>query len=55
LEEYFSTNPLGGGAKFNHYRPARFFAEKVSTLSIPAATLDRFETAFTAANALLES
>ena len=55
LEEYFSTNPLGGGAKFNHYRPARFFAEKVSTLSIPAATLDRFETAFKAANALLKS
>ena len=55
LEEYFSTNPLGGGVKFNHYRPARFFAEKVSTLSIAAATLDRFETAFKAANALLDS
>ena len=55
LEEYFATHPLGGGATFNHYRPARFFAEKVSTLSIPAATLDRFETAFKAANALLKS
>ncbi len=55
LEEYFATYPLGGGAKFNHYRPARFFAEKVSTLSIQAATLDRFETAFKAANALLNS
>lgn len=55
LEEHFSTNPLGGGAKFNHYRPARFFAEKVSTLSIPAATLDRFEASFKAANALLKS
>ena len=55
LEEYFSRKPLGGGATFNHYRPARFFAEKVSTLQIPAVTLDRFETAFKAANALLKS
>lgn len=55
LEEYFSTKPLGGGAVFNHYRPARYFAEKVSSLSIPVATLDRFETAFKAANALLKS
>lgn len=55
LEEYFSTKPLSGGATFNHYRPARFFAEKVAMLSIPAATLDRFETAFKAVNALLKS
>ena len=55
LEEYFSTKPLGGGATFNHYRPARFFAEKVSTLSIPLAILERFEKAFKATNALLKS
>ncbi len=55
LEEYFSTKPLGGGAVFNHYRPARYFTEKVSTLSIPVATLDRFEEAFKAANALLKT
>jgi hypothetical protein len=55
LEEYFSTKPLVGGAKFNHYRPARFFAEKVSTLAISDATLDRFEAAFKAVNALLTS
>jgi AAA ATPase domain len=53
LEEHFSTNPLVGGTKFNHYRPARYLAEKVSTLSIPDAVLNRFETAFKAANALL--
>ncbi|MBE3039739.1 MAG: AAA family ATPase, partial [Chloroflexi bacterium] len=55
LEEYFSTNPLGGGTTFNHYRPARLLAEKVSADSIPDATFDRFETAFKAANALLKS
>ncbi|MCG3117694.1 MAG: ATP-binding protein [Candidatus Manganitrophus sp. SA1] len=54
LDEYLSENPLNGGAKFNHYRPARYFSERVSTLSIPADTLDRFETAFNAANVLLK-
>ena len=54
LDEYFAASPLAGGAKFNHYRPARFFAEKVSTLSIPDATLERFEQAFKAVNALLK-
>jgi predicted ATP-dependent endonuclease of OLD family len=54
LEEYFSANPLTGGAMFSHYRPARFLAENVSTLSIPDATLDRFEEAFRAANGLLK-
>ena len=53
LEEYFSAKPLKGSAKFNHYRPARYLAEKISTLTIPNATLDRFEAAFKAANALL--
>jgi hypothetical protein len=54
LDEYFSKNPLQGGDTFNHYRPARLFAEKMSTLSIPDSTLDRFETAFRAVNALLK-
>ncbi len=53
LEEYFSRNPLRDGAKFNHYRPARLLTETVSGVSISDATLDRFETAFKAANALL--
>ncbi len=55
MEDYFDRKPLKAGAKFNHYRPARFFAEKVSTLVIPGATLDRFETAFKAVNTLLAS
>ncbi|MDQ3563096.1 MAG: hypothetical protein M3436_02790 [Pseudomonadota bacterium] len=41
VADYFVKNPLKAGATFNHYRPARFFAEKVSTLVIPDATLDR--------------
>jgi hypothetical protein len=44
---------MRGSARFNHYRPARFFPEKVSTLTIPDATLGRFEAAFKAVNALL--
>lgn len=55
LEEYFSANPPDGGVVFNHYRPARFLAENASSLTIPNATLDRFESAFKAANALLTS
>src|SRR3984885_12255392 len=55
LDEHFSTNPLSGGTKFNHYRPARFLAERLSTFPIPDATLLRFETAFKAANDLLRS
>lgn len=53
LEEYFAAHPLSGGAQFNHYRPARFLAERAPTLPIPNDTLDRFEAAFKAANALL--
>ena len=55
LQEYLSTKPLTGGVKFNHYRPARRLAEKVTTYSIPDTTLDRFEKAFEAVNALLPS
>ena len=55
IENYFRSNPMKAGTNFNHYRPARFFAEKVSTLAIPNATLDRFEAAFQAVNALLTS
>jgi hypothetical protein len=55
IEDYFGENPLKTGVKFNHYRPARFFAEKVSSLAIPNPTLDRFESAFKTINALLAS
>lgn len=53
LEEALKSKPLKGGA-FSHYRPARYFTENVSKLSVPSATLDRFEAAFKAVNALLE-
>jgi hypothetical protein len=53
LEEYFATHPLKAGVQFNHYRPARFLAEGSVASSIPAKTLDRFEAAFKAVNALL--
>ena len=53
LEQYFAMNQLSGGAKFNHYRPARFLTENVSSITIPNDTLDRFESAFKAVNALL--
>jgi len=54
LEKYFDSKPLAKRAKFNHYRPARYFAEKASTLIVPDESLDRFEKAFTALNALLK-
>jgi predicted ATP-dependent endonuclease of OLD family len=53
LAEHFEANPLRGNAKFNHFRPARFLTEKSATIAIPTSTLERFEAAFKAANALL--
>lgn len=54
LNDFFSMNPMKGGGGFNHYRPARFFAEHASSLKISDETLDRFEAAFKALNALLK-
>jgi hypothetical protein len=53
-EEYLKTNPLKTG-EFNHYRPARYFTENTGRLAknLSAGTLDRFEEAFKALNALL--
>ena len=55
LRHYFQTNPLKSGASFNHYRPARYFAENTSSLptELSMDCLDRFEKAFKALNALL--
>lgn len=53
IEEYEKAKPLKGGVKFNHYRPARFFAERAPTLKVPEVVLERFEAAFKAVNALL--
>ena len=50
LEEHFAENPLGSGATFNHYRPARYLAEKVGDLTVPPAVLDSFERICSAVN-----
>lgn len=55
IEDFLQTNPLKAGATFNHYRPARFFAEKTANLSVPDAALEKFEAAFKAVNRLLPS
>jgi hypothetical protein len=55
LGAFFLANPPQSGVQFNHYRPARYFTENAARLAnaIPPETLDRFETAFRALNALL--
>jgi predicted ATPase len=55
LQQHFIDHPLKSGRQFNHYRPARYFAEKLGDLSasVPAEALDRFEAAFDALNKLL--
>jgi hypothetical protein len=54
LAQYFEANPLKSGT-FNHYRPARYFAEHIAELEpkLSAATVARFEEAFNILNALL--
>lgn len=56
LNEFFDANPTKNGHPFNHYRPARYFHEHLSSLKkgIPASTLDRFEEAFVRLNGLLK-
>jgi hypothetical protein len=48
LEAYFEGNPLKSGTTFNHFRPARYFSEKVTEIegAISATTLSRFEEVF---------
>ena len=53
LENHFAAHPLPSGARFNHYRPARYLMDKLGTLELPAQALDRFEQAFVALNGLL--
>jgi len=54
MEKDFSKFAKGGSV-FNHYRPARYFAENLTSLTnaIPPETLDAFEAAFSDLNALL--
>jgi len=55
LEKHLSENELGLKSKFSHYRPARFFVEKIATFEkdISADTLDRFEEIFRKLNMLI--
>lgn len=55
LESFFTANPQKSGVNFNHYRPARYFTENISSLitEIQQKTLDRFEAAFKTLNGLL--
>ena len=54
IKEWLKANPLKTGG-FDHYRPARYFAENIATLGpkLNKATLDRFEAAFKVLNGLL--
>jgi predicted ATPase len=47
------AKPLKKGTVFNHFRPARYFATNATKLKVPAGTMERFEAAFVALNALL--
>src|SRR3990172_9476040 len=55
LQQHFLDHPLKSGRQFNHYRPARYFAEKLGNLSasVPSEALDRFEAAFDRLDRLL--
>ena len=54
IDAHLQKNPLTT-AHFNHYRPARYFAENIGKLgaSISTDTLDRFEQTFKRLNAIL--
>ena len=54
IKKWLVANPLKTGA-FNHYRPARYFAENIVTLGpkLDKKTVDRFDAAFKDLNALL--
>ena len=55
IEEYAKEHPLPDGARFNHYRPARYLAENVGAVEsgLSDAELDRFQRLFDALNTLL--
>ena len=55
LEQFFENNPLPNAARFNHFRPARYFTDNVSTLGsrMSDAELERFQQAFDKLNSLL--
>ena len=55
LQEYFEANPLAGGRSFDHFRPARYFLDRIGRDAPSSATLNRFGEAFVALNKLVKS
>jgi hypothetical protein len=55
VEEYLEKHPLPNELKFNHYRPAKYFASKISELKkdLSDSQLDRFRQAFGSLNDLI--
>ena len=55
VEKCLTENPLPQEARFNHYRPARYFSSNVESLAehLREEELVRFEKVFGAINALL--
>ena len=55
LERYFENNPLPDNARFNHYRPARYFSGNIKSLEseLTDPQLSHFQQAFNALNNLL--
>ena len=55
VQGFFTEEPLKDDARFNHYRPARYFSENIATLEprISDSTLTMFEEAFKALNKLV--
>ena len=55
IKQYLENNPLPKDARFNHYRPARYFSGNIDSLvdELSEPDLDRFERVFKALNALL--
>ena len=56
VESYLEQFPLSSGQKFNHYRPARYFAENLDKLEgeLTDCELNHFREAFAAVNGLLK-
>jgi hypothetical protein len=55
IEEHLKANPLKNGVTFNHFRPAAHLARHIDVWGpkLDVTTVERFETAFKALNALL--
>ena len=56
IERFLAINPMPRNSKFNHYRPARYFSENISSLKreLSEPQLDRFRKAFSLLNQLLK-